>query len=217
MTGPTQLSVAAPIAAPEERAQLLLAMYKATWDNINRHILVVWQSVAALFTALAASYLSAATFISPDFVASLVIVTAGWAVAIALDASGWYNRNLHIIANIERQFLRPEDGRDIHFYFTKPPRRSKPIDFLQIQIVLGGTIACFALLQHFIKRVSPGLFNSWTLFDPLATLPYIVFVAVGIMLRRLSKKVIRNYEDLQQLSPGRAIGHGNPPAPSNGD
>jgi len=202
-----------PTKDSDERVQFLLAMYNATWDNINRHILVVWQSIAALFTALGAAYLSAKASVPADLVASLVILAAGWAVAIAIDAGGWYNRNLLIISNIEKQFLLEEDLREIHFYFGR--HRSKwPIDFLQIQLVLGTAIALLALLLHFRERVWPGLGRSWALFDMWAAVPYLLFLAVGGILWWFAWKVNGDYTRLKEKSPGRDIGDKRAAAPT---
>src|SRR3546814_2866580 len=51
--------------------------------------------------------------ISLDVAASLIILLCAWLYAHMLDAAYWYNRNLVIIANIERQFLldRSEERR----------------------------------------------------------------------------------------------------------
>ena len=37
-----------PSESDTQRASFLLEMYKQTWANVNRHILVVWQSVTVL-------------------------------------------------------------------------------------------------------------------------------------------------------------------------
>lgn len=37
----------------ENRKEFLLKMYKNLWDNINRHILMPWQSIAVLIGTFA--------------------------------------------------------------------------------------------------------------------------------------------------------------------
>src|SRR5829696_2585314 len=74
-------------------------------------------------------------------------------IAHVYDAGYWYNRNLVIIANIERQFLRPEDQRNIHFYFGSHRANNKMMMHLRIQFWLGIGIAGLVLFYHFTMRV----------------------------------------------------------------
>src|SRR5262245_16570834 len=103
----------------KRRSDFLIAMYGKLMNDINRHIVVVWQSVGVLFGAFAVFALVEKQVISLDIAASLIIFLCAWVIAHVYDAGYWYNRNLVIIANIERQFLRRSDLRDIHYYFGK--------------------------------------------------------------------------------------------------
>jgi hypothetical protein len=105
---------------PEKpRRDFLLAMYGQLMNDINRHIVVVWQSVGVLFGAFAVFALVEKKIVSLDIATSLILLLCAWVVAHVYDAGYWYNRNLVIIANIERQFLRPSDLREIHYYFGR--------------------------------------------------------------------------------------------------
>src|SRR5437773_7456899 len=121
------------------RTQFLLEMYKQMWSNINRHIVVVWQSVSVLLGTFAVFALVEKRVVSLDFASALMVVIAAWLAAHVIDANYWYNRNLAIIVNIERQFLTVEDLRLIHPYFGSP-RRTTILDHLKIQAVLAGGV-----------------------------------------------------------------------------
>ena len=73
-------------------------------NDINRHILVVWQSIATLVAAFAGFTLVEKQMITLDLATSILILLCAWLCLHLLDASYWYNRNLGIIANIECQF-----------------------------------------------------------------------------------------------------------------
>jgi hypothetical protein len=184
------------------RSQFLLAMYKATWDNINRHILVVWQSVAALFAALAASYLSGKQLLNPDFGTSLIVLATGWSIAHSIDSTAWYNRNLLIISNIERQFLFDADESEIHYYFGKH-RDARPIEHIMIQIVLAVAVGGLALIQHFVARVVPGFGAPWRQFDVWRAAPYVLGGMAFVLLVWFSRDVTKKYKELVSRSPGR--------------
>jgi len=216
----TDLDLAGDVSVPipdeaRDRAALLLAMYRATWDNINRHILVVWQSIAAVLAALGASYLSGRNLIAPDLAAVFVVLATGWSLSHSIDAKGWYNRNLLIIANIERQFLLPSDAEKIHPFFGGEPRRSKMIEHLLIQSVLACAIGGLVLLGHFLDRVVPGLDISRPI-DPLRCLPYITTVGVLGFVVWLNRHVNANYEKLTSHSWVRRV-DGQAPRAETGD
>ena len=193
------------------RTQFLLAMYGATWDNINRHILVVWQSVAALFAALAASYLSGKELLNPDFGTSLIVLATGWSIAHSIDSTAWYNRNLLIISNIERQFLFDADEKEIHHYFGKH-RGARPIEHIMIQIVLAAVIGTLALMQHFAARVVPGFVAPWKDIDLWRAAPCVLAGVVLISLVWFYQDVTKKYKRLLSQSPGRM----QPAAAGNG-
>ena len=84
---------------PEKaRLDFLLAMYAQLMNDINRHIVVVWQSVGVLFGAFAVFALVEKKILSLDIATSLIVMLCAWVIAHVYDASYWYNRNLVIIA-----------------------------------------------------------------------------------------------------------------------
>src|SRR5262245_6684583 len=101
------------------RDAFLIEMYKAMWDNINRHIGVIWHSMTVLLGAGAVFTLVERSIVPIDFAVALVVIVAAWQVAHVYDASYWVNRNLLIIRNLERQFLRADDLKRIHYYFGR--------------------------------------------------------------------------------------------------
>lgn len=198
---PEQHQLGAPA---EARRAFLMVMYRALWDNINRHILVVWQSITVLFAALGAVFLTDKKLLSPDLAFSLVIVAAAWSTAHAIDSKGWYNRNLAIIANIEREFLSPNDERMIHYFFNRP-HHTTAIDHLRIQITMAFAVWGIVLIYHLTIRVLPGLGGSWRTFDPLRILPYILSGLGAYALIRFNAKVDARQRLLDEKSPGTRV------------
>lgn len=186
------------------REKLLLHMYDQMFNDINRHIVVVWQSVGVLVGAFAIFTLIEKQVISFDIACSLIILIAGWSLAHHLDASYWYNRNLAIIANIEKQFLTSSDLKDIHYYFGSH-RPNKMIAHLRIQVLLAVGIAAIILLYHFYERVWSGFNQPLSAFDPLRLLPYIASCVIGIILLRLISLRNRTYKEFIRNSPGLSI------------
>lgn len=187
----------------QARTQFLLEMYKQMWGNINRHI-VIWQSISVLLGTFAVFALVDKRIISLDFASALIVLISAWLLAHVIDANYWYNRNLKIIANIERQFLTRDDLSLIHPYFGEGGRTTI-LDHLQIQGFLGGGVYLLVVVYHFSDRVWPGIGSSWHTFQFERTLPYLVSVICGVWLRRQEQKQRRTYEKLLKQSPGASV------------
>lgn len=187
------------------RDDFLMEMYKQMWTNINRHILVVWQSVSVLLGTLAAFALVEKNIISLDVACTLVLIISTWLVAHTIDANYWFNRNLAIISNIERQFLRPNDLCLIHSYFNGHRKGGPLLDHLAVQALLGGTFSLLVLIYHFIERVLPGIGSSWTGFQPVRTLPYVTAIVAVPLLWWWHGDATRKYETFRKESPGLKI------------
>jgi hypothetical protein len=202
----------------DARKELLLKMYDQMFNDINRHITVIWQSVGVLVGAFAILSFTEKQIISLDVAATLILIIGGWLLGHCFDAAYWYNRNLVIIANIEREFLFAEDLKKIHYYFGKHRDDNKMIKHLRIQFALGIGIMSFILLVHFFQQVLPGLNGPWSSFDPQKTLPYIGTMIITILLFRFKKSRDKRYRKFKENSPGidvqadgvdYSIGHGN--------
>lgn len=190
-----------------DRQTFLLEMYKKMWDNIDRHIIVVWQSVGVLAGALATFAIADQKnmFFVLDYASAFVVLTAAWQVAHVFDANFWYNRNLLIIANIERQFLVPEDVREIHLYFRKHRESSDMLGHLKVQRFFGLAVLALVLIRHLALRVLPGLCSPWSNFEWQRTLPYLAVVGGGWFLIKLAKQQQKSYETLKTTSPGKEM------------
>ena len=194
-----------PKSADEERKEFLHRMYDQMFNDINTHILVVWQSAGVLVAAFAVLALVEKAIVPIDIATALLVLIAGWLLAHLEDASYWYNRNLVIIANIERQFLRSKDLREIHYYFGKHRAVGKMIDHLRIQYALGVGIAAIMLLLHFLTRVLPGVGAPWANFEPVRSLPYAVTLGGAVMIASLRKRCREKYREFLSNSPGADV------------
>jgi hypothetical protein len=192
-------------ASTQAREDFLMRIYDQMFNDINTHILVVWQSVGVLIGAFAILALTEKQVITLDVAASLIVLIAAWLIAHLYDASYWYNRNLVIIANIERQFLTETDLRDVHYYFGKHRRKGSMIKHLQIQYTLALGIGFVVLFFHFFSRVARGFSAPWSGFDPPRTLPYLVLAAAFFVVRRLKVNRERAYAEFLRNSPGRHV------------
>lgn len=202
--------MAEPIDAQQlreaKRQEFLFKMYDQMFADIDRHILVVWQSVGLLLGGAAIFALVEKQIITLDIACAIFVVLAGWSVSHSIEAGYWYNRNLVIIANIERQFLRSTDLKEIHHYFGKHRPKNTLLKQLWLQIILSILITAIFLAFHFLTRVKPGFSAPIAAFDFERTFPYIALVVVVALL--IWQKSLRNkdYVEFLQGSPGLSVG-----------
>lgn len=184
------------------RNEFLINMYNQMWNNINRHINVVWQPIALLVASLGLLSFAEKEFINLDLAITLIVLFNGWFIAHVYDSSTWYNRNLVILTNIEKQFLNDQDEKEIHYYFKRPHRKiDKMITHFKLQRTLGIGLILIALYYHATKRtVEINLFLNKYL---QVLLPYLVVVIVAIYLHRCIKSGNQSYEELLEKSPGK--------------
>lgn len=200
------------------REELLLKMYDQMFNDISRHIMVVWQCVGVLVGAFAIFALVEKNVVPLDIAASIVLLLCFWLMCHLLDAAYWYNRNLVIIANIERQFLVQDDLRQIHYYFGQHRPNNVMIEHLKIQFYLGIGLASIVMVYHFIERVAPGLNQPMSNFEFIRATPYILVVLAIFYIRYLTKKLDNKYQEFLRNSPGidvdteatvYGVGHGH--------
>lgn len=186
----------------DHREEFLLEMYRQMFNDINRHIMVVWQSVGVLVGAFAIFALVEKNVLSSDVATSIIILLCAWLYAHLVDSGYWYNRNLAIIANIERQFLKKEDLHDIQYYFGKHRPDNKMITHLRIQMAFGIGLSVLVLFYHFVTRVLPGFSLPFSTFDSLRAMPYVLSMAAFIYGTHIRNDRNQAYAEFIQNSPG---------------
>jgi hypothetical protein len=186
----------------QDRKEFLMHMYDQMFNDINRHILVVWQSVGVLIGAFALFGLAERAVLPLDVAAALIVLIGLWLLVHLEDAGYWYNRNLAIIANIERQFLKKEDLRNIHYYFGKHRKENIMLTHLRIQYLFGIGIISLVLFYHFLKRVAPGFGAPWSNFEPIRCLPYLISVGGLCVVLYFHYKMKKKYSEFIENSPG---------------
>ena len=189
------------MAEPDKREQFLIAMYNQLMNDINRHIIVVWQSIATLVAAIAAFSLVKDRIISLDVAVTVVLIACVWLIAHVYDASHWYNRNLVMIANIERQFLRTTDLKEVHYYFGKHRPEGAMISHLRIQRALGLAVAILVLFFHAYTIIAPVLWGAKA-FDIFNVVPWAVALGGCWVWYKSAKDCRVKYAEFLRNSPG---------------
>lgn len=186
----------------DKRDELLFRMYDQLFNDINRHITVIWQSISVVVGSFAIFALAEKKVVTLDVAAAIIVLLVNWLIAHLYDAAYWYNRNLTMIANIERQFLLKKDLKDIHYYFGKHRPTNKMLTHLKIQYALGIGLGGIVLLFHFIVRILPGFSLPLSYFDPVLSLPYVILFISIIYLYFLRRNRKESYEEFLKNSPG---------------
>ena len=183
------------------RKEFLLKMYDQMLNDINTHILVVWQSIGVLIGAFAIFALVERQVVPIDFACGIFILIATWLIAHLYDASYWYNRNLAIIANIERQFLAQQDLCNIHYYFGEHRKPNVMLKHLRIQWIFGIILTLLILLYHYLDRIQPFFAVKCQNFTIGIIIPYVVLVVCLIFLILFRNNRNQAYKEFLKNSP----------------
>jgi low affinity Fe/Cu permease len=161
------------------RYDFLKTMYSEMWGNVNRHLMLIWQSVGVLGAALAVFSLTEKNVLSLDVASSVVVLLCAWLIANAYVASAWFNRNQAIISNIERQFLKSEDLIDIQPYFQSRRKLGDMTEHVELQWLLGVSLGISVLVGDFVTEIWPFL-NKLCSLTPMRVLPFVTGVMGAI-------------------------------------
>lgn len=183
----------------DAREEFLLAMYTEAWRNIERHILVVWHSAGVVGATLALFALVEKEIIPLHIAITVECIVLAWLYAHVVDAEFWFRRNIHIISNIERQFLRASDETEIHYYFrtrlvgSQPPR----LEHLRIQALLAIGLYLMLLTWYVFQIVQH--------HEPqeLSAVPFIATFVAFVWLRRFRTNQTNKQRELERRSPGK--------------
>lgn len=180
-------------------------MYRQTSNHLNRHILLVWQSVALLGGAYAAFAFQEKKIISTDVACSIALLLCGWFSANIYDAFAWFDRNLTIIGNIERLFLMQEDAKLVHPYFESHRPAGKLVLHFRVQLAFGIALALVVSINHFLSRVLPSFTIQNGVFSFELAMPYFVLAASFIFCAYVRNDCIIKAKELREKSPGLNI------------
>jgi hypothetical protein len=126
----------------------------------------------------------------------------GWFLAHVYDSSNWYNRNLIIVTNIEKQFLLDSDAKEIHPFFKFPLHaNNKMITHFTIQYKLGIGLGLAISLYWIAKIIQNNLgAANISIYIPLAGI-----IIAAIYVNDIKKSRDKAYSDLVKLPPGKEI------------
>jgi hypothetical protein len=96
------------VASATPREEFLLKMYEACWQNVTTAGDAVWK-VFASYVAVFAGLSFAGPFIGIEGFLLLVIVFSGFGMIVCLNGNLWFERNIGMISNIEKEFLLEMD------------------------------------------------------------------------------------------------------------
>jgi hypothetical protein len=108
----------------EDRIKFLLQMHNSYWNNISRAEDACWKMMAA-YTALIAGLSLSVPVIGYIGFLEIFIPFSFMSIAIFLNANLWFLRNIGLISNLEKEFLR-----NVDYNYLIPKRWSKKYSFL---------------------------------------------------------------------------------------
>jgi hypothetical protein len=190
-----------------DKKDFLINMYSQLSSEIDRQIKMSWEIFGVLIGAVALLALVEKKVINEDIACSLIILMGAWVCGHLIESNYWYNRNLVIITNIERQFLDESDLNLIHPYFSSHRGDKSFLTIFKINLQFTLGLLCVVVIYHFTLRIVPGFHLTWknSHIDYIRLLPYIVQIVFTSVILHLYHRRIKNFHEFKKLSPGRVI------------
>lgn len=188
----------------DDRKEFLMKVYEQMFNDIDRHHKIVWETMGVLIGAFAVLALVEKNIISIDMATGLIVLLACWVLTHVYDSNYWYNRNLVIIANIERQFLVKDDLKNIHYYFGKHRDKYSIQTSLKIQRYFCWAVIFLFIIYHFSHSIIPG-FKFELKFENIRLekiIPYVALILGMVFVGWIKSKRVEDYEEFLQNSPG---------------
>jgi len=189
-----------------KRPEFLIAMYNQLMGDINRHIVVVWQMVGVMTASVAALVFAQKNGVPASYAFILITIVSAWALEHIFDSNFWYNRNLVMITNIERVFLRERDLAYIHPYFAEHRKQHSFLAHLRIQRDYSYVVVAVSLVYFTLVDVLPSLDGSSSP-DWRKIVAYAFAAGFAARAWYLTRKYDAKYRDYLKISPGIAISH----------
>lgn len=182
----------------KEREDFLIEMYKIFWENVNRSEGNMWQIVSFYIAIITGIFVATKGQYLDMFLGVMIILIFSFAaIYIILTAQLWAARNMGLISNIEKEFLKNDDyGTIFPTSFTRKVSMFKhPLAYFYISWIL---ILIISLLI---------VFHCWQVYKNLWEREFLIiifmwifgFVASMIFLKRYLNK----HKEFMREAPGR--------------
>jgi len=95
---------------PKDREDFLIEMYRSFWENVTRSERNMWQMISFYIAIITAIFIAMKGEHLDIFGGSLILILFSyWTIYITLTAHLWICRNMGLISNIEKEFLKKND------------------------------------------------------------------------------------------------------------
>jgi hypothetical protein len=157
--------------------------------------------VGVFAASIAALALAKANGVPIEYAVLLSVMSAGWSIDHIYDSNYWYNRNLIIIANIERVFLTFQDLRIIHPYFAAHRPTGSFLTHLSIQRNYTIIMTIGVVLYYFFVVVYPIKLSGAEL-SFFNAIPFISLFLLFIRIIEREQFYNKKYQDFLRNAPG---------------
>jgi len=178
----------------EERMKFLLQMHNAYWNNISRAEDACWKMTAA-YTALIAGLSISIPVITYVGFLGIFIPFSFLSVIISLNANLWFLRNIGLISNLEKEFLKDEDYNSLI-----PKRWGEKYPFINSE-----PWCVFTFVYFLVCLIVTGI--MFPKINCIMERTVIAFLFLGCLFFTIyyGKMLRDRYEKFKKYAPGRSL------------
>jgi len=181
------------MSTDEERIKFLLQMHTSYWNNISRAEDACWKMMAAYTALIAGLSFSIPTIGYVGFLA-IFIPFSFMSVNISLNANLWFLRNIGLISNLEKEFLRDKD-----YDYLIPKSWGEKYPFLNTEPWWIFTVVYFSVCLVVTVLMSQKISCAEQVFVGL------LFLVCLFLTILYGEKMRNRYEKFKAHAPGRSL------------
>jgi hypothetical protein len=175
----------------EERTKFLLQMHSLYWNNISRAEEASWKMMAA-YTALIAGLSVAVPTIGYIGFLAVFIPFSFMSISISLNANLWFLRNIGLISNLEKEFLKDED-----YDYLIPKRWREKLPFVNSEpwwiFIIVYFSVCLVVTLLMLSKIN---YMEQVITISLFIICFILTLLYGVKMRN-------RYEKFKKDAPGK--------------
>ena len=181
------------MSTEENRIKFLLQMHETYWNNISRAEDACWKMIAA-YTALIAGLSFSIPVIEYFGFLAVFIPFSFLSIAISLNANLWFVRNIGLISNLEKEFLKDED-----YDYLIPKRWAEKLPFINDEPWCVFTfvyfLVCLLVTGFMFQKLNC---TEQVIIGSLFSVCLLVTICYG-------KRMKYRYERFKKNAPGKSL------------
>lgn len=174
-------------------------IYNQLSVEIREYINDFWQSSFVLLIIFMLYALFKNALLSLDILTSISLLLCAWLFTSIFYFANKYNKEIHLLYNIEQEFIKNSNIENINKYLKKDKLKNKMNTQLKLQFILAIGMTMCIIGYHFWNRIIYQPYLSWNDLSCIKIAPYAILgLCIGFLLYLKTKYNKKYYEFVEK-------------------